>query len=137
MGTSYEFSIRASRLGLLLLVLSNSAGCQSADPLAAFGPYKVPPPTTAHVSPYDPPTVTPSTTTRAEQPVEKVASPRAFVSVETLPFSTSPARLATDPADRQPIRVVENPAATTRTAAASSRGSFTTDANQSSTATAK
>jgi hypothetical protein len=103
--------------------------------LAVFGPYKVPAPSTAQVSPYYPPTGT-----TAKQPIEKTTAPRVSVSVETPPPPISASRFATDPADRQPIRVVENPSATTRTAAATNRGASTSAEGNwqaPSTATAK
>jgi len=120
---------------LLLLGIVSCVGCQSADPLAVFGPYKVPPPTTAQVSPYYPPTGT-----TAGQPPDQATSPRLSISVETPPPPISGTRFATDPIDRHPIRVVENPSAATRTATAPQRGATTTvDGNSGapSTATAK
>jgi hypothetical protein len=102
-----------------LLIVSSvlaCAGCQSADPLAAFGPYRVPAPTTAQPAPYYP-----ANGTAAPVVSEKAAPTRVSVSAEGPLVPASQPRFAAEPSDREPIRVVENPTANTRTAAAPSR----------------
>jgi hypothetical protein len=105
---------------VLLSILASGllAGCQVQDPFAAFGPSRVPAPKTAQSAPYYPPTNSASKQPRVPA---STATPRMSVSAEgNPPPPTTPSRLATDSADREPIRIVENPSAT-RTASAPSR----------------
>ncbi len=94
------------------------SGCQVQDPFAVFGPPRVPAPKTAQTAPYYPPT---SSASKQPPPPASTSSPRLSVSAEgTSPPPTSPTRFAADSADREPIRIVENPSGT-RTASAPSR----------------
>jgi hypothetical protein len=93
-------------------------GCQVQDPFAVFGPPRVPAPKTAQSTPYYPPTNTASNQPPVPAPT---ATPRMSVSAESSPPPPAPTnRFATDSADRDPIRIVENPSAA-RTASAPSR----------------
>jgi len=92
------------------------AGCQVQDPFAAFGPSRVPSPKTAQSAPYYPPTSTAS----KQPPAPPPATPRISVSAESNPPLAILSRFKADAADREPIRIVENPSAT-RTASAPSR----------------
>ena len=108
------------RVLLLPVAAALLAGCQSQNPFVAFGPPTVPSPTTSQTAPYYPPTAIGPKQTTANAPF---ASPRISVSAEgnsapPLPRSS----FVADPADREPIRVVENPSPPTRTAAATGRG---------------
>jgi hypothetical protein len=104
---------------LLLLVILAMGGCQSQNPYAAFGPQRVPAPTTSEALPYYPPT---AATNAAERGSATTAapSPRMSVSAEGGASTAPRGTFAADPADREPIRVVENPAAA-RTASAAAR----------------
>ena len=105
----------------LVLVLSGlgCAGCQSADPLTAFGPYRVPATSTAQATPYYPPPAANS------QAAESKSNARLSVSAEGPLAPASKFKMAAEPGDREPIRVVEGPAANTRTATATNRNSAT------------
>jgi hypothetical protein len=110
------------RLLPLIIAASAAAGCKSNNTFAPFGPQTVPAPATLQ-TPYYPPT---SATT---QPT-KSPSERLSVSAQTQPIvSSSIAKTAPEPADREPIRIVENPAAAARMATANSRS--TAPANSS------
>jgi hypothetical protein len=94
-------------------------GCQVQNPFAAFGPPRVPAPTTAESLPYYPPT---ATATQRTSPATPAASPRLSVSAEGNSVAQVPrSRFVADPADREPIRIVDNPAAATRTASSAAR----------------
>jgi len=108
-------------LQILLVVTAAAAiaGCQVQDPFAAFGPPRVPAPKTAQSTPYYPTT---ADATKASAAPPPASSPRVSVSADDkkqMPAAST--RIASDPADRQPIRIVENPSAGTRTATAPSR----------------
>jgi hypothetical protein len=110
------------------------AGCQSQgpNPFAGVGPSTIPPPSGAAPGnlPYYPPAQSPATTpptitlpgsTSFAPPATSPALSRTNISVS--PSTANPSAggpvattFASDPADRQPIRVVEAPAATTRAA---------------------
>src|SRR5262245_49421225 len=95
------------------------AGCQAQHPFAASGPARVPPPGMDSPAPYYPP---PSGAIAAPPKASPPAmGSRASISAETAPLATSSPGIAADPADREPIRIVENPAPAARTAAAPAR----------------
>jgi hypothetical protein len=103
----------------LLVAIAWTAGCQSQNPFAAIGPPTVPAPGSAQAPPYYPPTTSPPSASKTNPPV---VNGRISVSadVEASRPSGSSAIVA-DPADREPIRVVENPNPPTRTATAPAR----------------
>jgi len=106
------------RILLVVTAVAAIAGCQVQDPFAAFGPPRVPAPKTAQSTPYYPTTAD----AKSASPPPPTGSPRISVSADDK--KQTPAaltRFASDPADRQPIRIVENPSAGTRTATAPSR----------------
>jgi hypothetical protein len=107
------------RRAALLVALAWTAGCQSQNPFAAIGPQTVPAPGSAQTPPYYPPSTNPTSATKAGAPA---ASTRISVSADRSPSgqSNSPTLVA-DPADREPIRVVENPQPPTRTASSGAR----------------
>ena len=106
------------RVLLSIFAAALLAGCQVQDPFAAFGPRRVPSPTTAQTAPYYPPSA--SASKQAPAPTT-APSPRISVSAENNPpLPTDRARFVADSADREPIRIVENPSAT-RTASAANR----------------
>jgi hypothetical protein len=103
---------------LAVFAVCNLAGCQSQSPFAAFGSATVPAPKTTQSAPYYPPNPTASTPT-AET---RVASPRLSVSAEDRSAIAIPrSKFLADPADREPIRIVDNPSAATRTATSTNR----------------
>lgn len=107
-----------NRVLLSILASGLVAGCQVQDPFAAFGPSRVPAPKTAQTAPYYPPT---NTASKQPPAPAATAAPRMSVSAEGNPLPpATPSRLAADYADREPIRIVENPSGT-RTASAPSR----------------
>src|SRR5262245_38983739 len=95
------------RLALAMIAGLLAAGCQVQNPLA-IGPPRVPAPNSAQATPYYPTTanVPKSGAPAAPSP----AQPRISVSAETQP-PPAPirSRLAADSADRESIRIVENP----------------------------
>jgi hypothetical protein len=106
------------RVLLSIFAAAFVAGCQVQDPFAAFGPPRVPSPTTAQTAPYYPPTGS-----AAKQPpaAASAPTPRLSVSAESNPpLPTTRSRFVADSADREPIRIVENPSPT-RTASAANR----------------
>jgi hypothetical protein len=105
-----------TRIVVLLTAAALSAGCQTQNPYAAFGPGKVPPPTTSQ-PPYYPPAAGP----RLPSSASSGASPRLSVSAEGPSGSPSRSTFAADAGDREPIRIVENPATTARTASVPAR----------------
>jgi hypothetical protein len=100
---------------LLLIAAALAAGCQSQNPFAAFGPSRVPAPTTHQTPPYYPPT---ATTPLPSGSRSDTLNQRLSVSAEGISVAP-PSRSGSfaDPNDRSPIRVVENPEATARLAA--------------------
>ena len=107
-------------LRILLVVTAAAAltGCQVQDPFAAFGPPRVPAPKTAQSTPYYPTTAD----AKAATAPPPASSPRLSVSADDKKQTPAAStRFASDPADRQPIRIVENPSAGTRTATAPTR----------------
>src|SRR6476660_176597 len=103
---------------LLTAILTAGAGCKTNNPVAAFGPPTVPAPKTLQAPPYYPGGANPTGALSAPPS----ASGRLSVSAE----GNSPSTLArstnrSEPAEREPIRIVENPSAATRTAAVPSR----------------
>jgi hypothetical protein len=103
------------RLLPLIIATWVAAGCKSNSAFAPLGPPTVPAPATLQ-TPYYPPT------SAATQP-GKAPSERISVSAETQPIaSSSIAKSTPEPADREPIRIVENPATAARMATANSRG---------------
>src|SRR5438552_2409440 len=95
------------RVLLSIFAAALLAGCQVQDPFAAFGPPRVPSPTTAQTAPYYPPNGS-----AAKQPSApaSTATPRISVSSEgNPPPPTTRSRFVADSADRDPIRIVENP----------------------------
>jgi hypothetical protein len=105
------------RVLLWLGTIALLAGCQSQNPFAAFGPPTVPAPTTSPTAPYYPPTAT-----GPQRATPKSAGPSTRMSVSAEGTSPAPrSSFAADPADRDPIRVVENSAAQTRTASTGNR----------------
>jgi hypothetical protein len=124
-----DLSARASRGGAMRLLLFFiaalcAAGCQASNPYAVIGPATVPAPTTAQAPPYYPPNNDPAAAPRATA----VANTRPSVSAESAPAMEPAAQrtvtqpFVAQPADSQPLRIVENPQAGTRTASAG-RGS--------------
>lgn len=111
-----RFVVLLSAMGLL-------AGCQSQNPFAAFGPPTVPSPTTTQAIPYYPPTTAASNRTTAS-----ITAPSTRISVSAEDTTPPPPPRATNvanAADRETIRIVENPAAQTRTASAANRSPTT------------
>jgi hypothetical protein len=105
---------------LLAAALLVAAGCQTQNPFAAIGPATVPAPTTGQQPPYYPAIGTAPAA---------LPSGRVSVSADSAPrLSTTSSAIVAEPADREPIRIVENSSPTIRTATAPSRGA-TTDAN--------
>src|SRR5439155_12161066 len=108
------------RLLVLLTVSATAAGCQMRSPLAAFGPPTVPAPTTLQSAPYY---LSPSAATSRQAALgSRSGGSRLSVSAEgnsSPPLARSAAR--SEPADREPIRIVENPSMATRTAAVPTR----------------
>jgi len=104
---------------LLAIAAALMAGCQWQNPFAAFGPSRVPAPTTHQTPPYYPPT---PTSPRPLGPQPAIPNQRLSVSAEGVSIGP-PTRSGTfaDPSDRSPIRVVENPQATARLATAAGR----------------
>ena len=99
---------------LLAAALVSAAGCQTQNPFAAIGPATVPAPATGQQPPYYPAT--------AAAP-EPAPSGRISVSADSAPrSSTTSSAIVADPADREPIRIVENNSPAVRTATAPSRG---------------
>lgn len=115
----------------IIAALAIFSGCQSPNPFAVFGPSTVPPPGVPSPTPYYPqgssaiasssgansaPAGIPSS-----PPVSgsaSVTSPRLSVSAADSTSSRAPGtNFVADPLDREPIRIVENPAAAARTAA--------------------
>jgi Prokaryotic membrane lipoprotein lipid attachment site len=105
------------RVFALVGALATLAGCQSQNPYAAFGPATVPPPG-LQTPPYYPPSVGAATTSAPGTAAAPAAtSTRPSVSAEgTLSSTAAGSAFVADPADREPIRVVENPAPAARTA---------------------
>jgi hypothetical protein len=104
------------RVLLLIAATATAAGCQMRSPLAAFGPLTVPAPTTLDSAPYYPST----TAQQPPPPATPPASNRLSVSAEgKAPLTRS--AMAPAAADREAIRIVENPTAATRTAAVPAR----------------
>ena len=103
-----------------------AAGCQTQNPFAAVGPATVPAPSTGQTLPYYPPNVTgasPAVPTAANPAVAVPASaPRVSVSAEGTRSAPAHSAIVADPADREPIRIVENGAPAARTASANARG---------------
>jgi hypothetical protein len=107
------------RILLVVTAAAAIAGCQVQDPFAAFGPPRVPAPKTAQSTPYYP---SPTDGTKSAAAPPPASSPRLSVSADDKkPAPAGSTRFASDPADRQPIRIVENPSAGTRTATAPTR----------------
>jgi hypothetical protein len=107
----------AMRVATLICAIVLATGCQVQNPLAAFSP-RIASPTTSQ-APYYPPSAT------APQPARAAvsASPRLSVSAETNAAPPPSSRtLIADATDREPIRVVENPAGA-RTASSGNRTS--------------
>ena len=113
------------RILLVVTAAAAIAGCPVQDPFAAFGPPRVPGARKAQSTPSYP------TTAAATNPADAAESRNgaaageqsASMSVSADDKKQTPAastRFASDPADRQPIRIVENPSAGTRTATAPS-----------------
>jgi hypothetical protein len=102
-----------------LVAIALLAGCQSQSPFAAFGPPTVPAPTTSQ-APYYPP----SATVPQRGGSSAAATPqRMSVSAEApAPAPQLRGTILAEAGDREPIRVVENPQASARTAAAANRG---------------
>jgi hypothetical protein len=102
-----------------MAVIAVATGCQVQNPYAAFGPATVPPPGMQTPSPYYPPT----TPALAAPPKSgPSAGSRASISAESTPLALAPrAGIVAEASDREPIRIVENPAPVARTAAAPSR----------------
>jgi hypothetical protein len=97
---------------LLLTGALALAGCQSQSPYAVIGPPTVPAPRSAQAPPYYPPLA-------GGGAPALPASTRPSVSVDRQSeLAASPGALSAEPADREPLRIVENPAAAARTAAA-------------------
>jgi hypothetical protein len=106
------------RMLLLVIAIGSAAGCQAQNPYAAFGPPTIAAPTTTHGQPYYPPAAAP----QRANPNAIPPNQRLSVSAETTPIAQVPrTSVAADPADRAPIRVVENAAAAARTAAVTPR----------------
>jgi hypothetical protein len=115
---------------VLLLGAVALAGCQAQNPYAAFGPPRVPAPTTSQSLPYYPPSAG-AAALQGSGASASAASTRMNVSAEGQPsIQPSRAGLAADPADREPIRVVENAAGGTRTASAAGRATAEPTNNQ-------
>ena len=108
--------------GLAAIVVAT--GCQVQNPYAAFGPATVPPPGMQAPAPYYPP----ATPANAAPPKNGPATgSRASISAESTPLALTPRPgLVAEASDREPIRIVENPAPVTRTAAAPTRSATPT-----------
>jgi hypothetical protein len=102
---------------LLLIGLSIVAGCQAQNPFAAFGPSTVPTPTAAAALPYYPPAGQTAAAGKAIAP--PASTPRISVSADqSSPLAAPRSAFIPDPADSQPVKIVENPSLpATRTAA--------------------
>src|SRR4029079_17522931 len=111
-----------TRMILLLFAAALAAGCQTQNPYAAFGPGKVPSPTTSQ-PPYYPPAAGP----RLPSSASSGASPRLSVSAEGATSNPPPSRFVGEAGDREPIRIVENPATTARTASVPARAATPTN----------
>lgn len=92
-------------------------GCQAQNPFAMFGPATVPAPGAQSPSPYYP-TGTPQGPIAASGSTGTAASKLPSVSGEPSTLAAPSNRFVTDPADKQAIRIVENPAAAARLATA-------------------
>ena len=101
-------------LGILGLAVA-FAGCQAQNPYSVFGPQRVPTPGMQTPAPYYPPTA--GAAAAASPPSAGAATGRQSVSADSPPRSLS-APKSTEAGDREPIRIVENPAPAARTAAA-------------------
>ena len=108
------------RTWMLLVAATSLVGCQSQNPYAWFGPHRVPTPGQPTPAPYYPATASAATPTRTS------------ISAESPPSAAS--TTIADAGDKQPIRIVENPAPAARTADAGttrSAGSNAAPANGS------
>ena len=96
-----------------------ATGCQVQNPYAAFGPATVPPPGMQTPAPYYPPT----TPAIAAPPKSGPSTgSRASISAESTPLVATPRpSVVAEASDREPIRIVENPAPIARTATAPTR----------------
>jgi len=100
------------RLLLLFMALAVASGCKANNPAAAFGPPRVAAPKTLQAPPYYPAGSNPGQAT-PPPPI----SGRLSVSAEGNPAPLPAGSIGrSDPAEREPIRIVENPGATARTA---------------------
>ena len=103
-----------------------ASGCQSQNPFAAVGPVTVPAPSTGQPLPYYPPNVSggaPAASGAAGSATAgRAKSPRVSVSAEGTATSPSRTAIVADPADREPIRIVESNSPAVRTANANTRG---------------
>jgi hypothetical protein len=106
----------------LLVALAMFAGCQTQNPLAAFGPATIDAPRSAQAPPYYPPTTLTGdkTSSPSSGATSTAATPRLNVSAETVALSV-PQKTTAQQADQEPIRIVENPTAAAKTASASQR----------------
>jgi hypothetical protein len=93
---------RAMALALLAVL----TGCQSQNPYSMFGPNRVPTPGTQGQAPYYP--ATPGAAAGGVS--------RPSISADSSAPPVSSRSLAADSSDKEPIRIVENPAPAARTA---------------------
>lgn len=114
---------------LLAAALVTTVGCQTQNPFAAIGPATVPAPTTGQQLPYYPASAVPGlSSTQATAAPTPPPSNRISVSAESAPRPSSPATsfapsaIVAEPADREPIRIVENSSPAIHTATAPNRG---------------
>ena len=102
------------------------AGCQAQNPYALFGPNRVPTPGMQAPAPYYPANASAAPATNANSAI----GGRTSVSVATPAPGTSSMTM-TDAGDKEPIRIVENPAPAARTATSGATRSAGTPADAS------
>ena len=107
------------RTGVVIAASLLLAGCQAQNPFAAFGPARVPPPGMDATAPYYPPS--PGTIAAPPSQSSPATGTRASISAPSSPLGSSSPSIVAEPADREPIRIVENPAPAARTAAVPAR----------------
>jgi hypothetical protein len=97
-----------------------AAGCQAQNPFAAIGPSKVAPPATSQALPYYPAGGAGVASGRGGAgagPAAAERPARISVSAEGAARTGPPQNtIVAEPADREPIRIVENPSGAARTA---------------------